>query len=74
MKRILLVICALGMLFTVQAQRVYINPGHGDWGSEKIIPIAQIASKMRFIIVYYFTVIKNSSPLVLVYAIFPSAT
>ena len=34
MKRILLVICALGMLFTVQAQRVYINPGHGDWGSE----------------------------------------
>ena len=34
MKRILLAICALGMLFTVQAQRVYINPGHGYWGSE----------------------------------------
>lgn len=34
MKRILLAICALGMIFTAQAQRVYINPGHGDWGSE----------------------------------------
>ena len=34
MKRILLAIFALGMLFTAQAQRVYINPGHGDWGSE----------------------------------------
>ena len=34
MKRILLAICALGMIFSAQAQRVYINPGHGDWGSE----------------------------------------
>lgn len=34
MKRILLAIFALGMIFSVQAQRVYINPGHGDWGSE----------------------------------------
>ena len=34
MKRILLAIYALGMVFSVQAQRVYINPGHGDWGSE----------------------------------------
>lgn len=34
MKRILLAIFALGMIFSAQAQRVYINPGHGDWGSE----------------------------------------
>ncbi len=34
MKRILLAIFALGMLLSAQAQRVYINPGHGDWGSE----------------------------------------
>ena len=34
MKRILLAFFALGMIFFAQAQRVYINPGHGDWGSE----------------------------------------
>ena len=34
MKRILLAIFAVGMIFSAQAQRVYINPGHGDWGSE----------------------------------------
>ena len=34
MKRILLAIFAMGMIFSAQAQRVYINPGHGDWGSE----------------------------------------
>ncbi len=32
MKRIILVIFTLGIVFSSYAQRVYINPGHGDWG------------------------------------------
>ena len=32
MKRILLVFFVLSMALSATAQRVYINPGHGDWG------------------------------------------
>ena len=34
MKRILLAFFVLSMALSATAQRVYINPGHGDWGSE----------------------------------------
>ena len=34
MKRILLAFFVLSMALSANAQRVYINPGHGDWGSE----------------------------------------
>lgn len=33
MKRILLAFFVLSMALSANAQRVYINPGHGDWGS-----------------------------------------
>ena len=33
MKRILLAFFVLSMALSATAQRVYINPGHGDWGS-----------------------------------------
>ena len=32
MKRILLAFFVLSMALSATAQRVYINPGHGDWG------------------------------------------
>ena len=34
MKRILLAFFVLSMALSATAQRVYINPGHGEWGSE----------------------------------------
>ena len=34
MKRILLAVFILSVALFSSAQRVYINPGHGDWGSE----------------------------------------
>ena len=34
MKRILLAFFVLSMALSANAQHVYINPGHGDWGSE----------------------------------------
>ena len=34
MKRILLAFFVLSMALSATAQRVYINPGHGDWGSD----------------------------------------
>ena len=34
MKRILLAFFVLSMALSANAQRVYITPGHGDWGSE----------------------------------------
>ena len=34
MKRILLAFFVLSMALSANAQRVYINPGHGEWGSE----------------------------------------
>ena len=34
MKRILLAFFVLSMALSATAQSVYINPGHGDWGSE----------------------------------------
>lgn len=34
MKRILLAFFVLSMALSATAQRVYINPGHGDWGPE----------------------------------------
>ena len=97
MKRILLAICALGMIFSAQAQRVYINPGHGDWGSEsrnmatvthavgdttgfwesntnlwKGFALNEKLRAAGFSTLMSRT--ENSSPLVLVYAIFPFAT
>ena len=34
MKNLLFTLFALGIALSVSAQRVYINPGHGEWGSE----------------------------------------
>ena len=34
MKRILLAFFVLSLALSATAQRVYINPGHGEWGSE----------------------------------------
>lgn len=33
MKRLFLSLCALGMVLSASAIKVYVNPGHGSWGS-----------------------------------------
>ena len=33
MKRLFLSICALGLVLSASAIKVYVNPGHGSWGS-----------------------------------------
>lgn len=33
MKRLFISLCALSMVLSASAIKVYVNPGHGSWGS-----------------------------------------